>query len=263
MPLLVHVDAFTDRPFTGNPAGVCLLDSPREDAWMQGIAREMNVSETAFLEPREAGFGLRWFTPVREVDICGHATIATAHVLFRTRRLLAAEPAAFHTRSGILTARLDHGWIDLDFPGVACMPASLARPYLDALGTRDPVTTCEAGPRWIVEVESPAAVRELAPDFRALASLPGRGIAVTARGDGRPYDFVSRYFAPWVGVDEDPVTGSVHCALAVFWGERLRKNEMLAFQASARGGELRLRLDGRRVHLGGRAVIIASGEVQG
>lgn len=263
---LFHVDAFADAPFAGNPAGVCLLDAPRDTRWMQGIAREMNVSETAFVEgagpAADAGtLSLRWFTPLVEVDICGHATLAAAHVLWQTGRLGPADVARFRTRSGVLTASPDAGWIELDFPAVACEPAVLAPAYLEALGVARALSVCSAGPRHVVQVESPGEVRSLAPDFRALGSLPGRGIAVTAASNGRPYDVVSRYFAPWVGVDEDPATGSVHCALAVFWSSRLGRTELLAHQASPRGGVLRLRLEGARVRLGGKAVTVARGEV--
>jgi predicted PhzF superfamily epimerase YddE/YHI9 len=167
----------------------------------------------------------------------------------------------FLTRSGELRATRRDGWIELDFPAAACVPASLSPGHLAALGLTGARFVGQAGPRHVVEVESEAIVRRLDPDFHALSALPGRGIAVTAHGDGRPYDFVSRYFAPWVGVNEDPVTGSVHCALATYWGARLGKRELLAFQASPRGGEIRLRLDGARVHLGGRAVTVARGEL--
>lgn len=261
MAALFHVDAFTSQPFAGNPAAVCLLDGPADARWMQGIAREMNVSETAFVEPAGELWGLRWFTPLVEVDICGHATIAAAHVLRQGGRLPAGGAARFRTRSGVLTATFDSGWVTLDFPAVDCQPASLAAPYLAALGIRQPVSVSSAGPRHVVQLASPAEVRAAAPDFRVLGSLPGRGIAITAASDGQPYDFVSRYFAPWVGVDEDPATGSVHCALAGFWSERLGKQEMLAHQASARGGVLRLARVGDRVRLGGQAVTIAEGTV--
>lgn len=275
MPVsLFHVDAFADRPFAGNPAVVCLLDAPPWDAeWMQHVAREMNVSETAFvidraatLQKSKAGdaastefFPLRWFTPIVEVDLCGHATLAAAHVLWETGRLPLESAARFATRSGELTAVRRAEWIELDFPAVACEPTSLSDAHLAALGLSSPRFVGLAGPRHVVEVESEAVVRTLAPDFNALRGLPGRGVAVTARGDGRPYDFVSRYFAPWVGVNEDPVTGSVHCALATFWAARLGKQELRAFQASPQGGEIRLRLDNDRVRLAGRAVTVAKG----
>jgi len=240
---------------------VCVLESYPAAAWMQSFAREMNVSETAFVALDEDPFGLRWFTPLVEVDLCGHATLATAHVLWETELLASGIPARFETRSGTLTAMRDGGWIDLDFPAVACQASPVDGEYLEALGIQEPVFLGLAGPRHVIQVASVEIVRSLAPDFRALRRLAGRGIAVTAAG-GYPYDFVSRYFAPWVGVDEDPVTGSIHCALAGFWAERLGKREMLAWQASSRGGEIRLRSEGQRVKLGGRAVTIAAGEVR-
>jgi PhzF family phenazine biosynthesis protein len=276
-PRLYHVDSFTDVAFAGNPAGVCLLPPPagrpaagapeeasdwsRDAAWMQHVAREMNVSETAFVVPAANGFGLRWFTPRVEVDLCGHATLASAHVLWETGALAADRAARFHTRSGVLTAVRRDGWIALDFPATPVSAVPAPPGYLAALGIEQPVGVAQAGPRHIVELPSPDAVRALTPDFRALRVLPGRGVAVTSRGDGKPYDFVSRYFAPWVGVDEDPVTGSVHCGLAVYWAARLGRREMLARQASARGGDLRVRVEGERVHLGGRAITVAVGEV--
>jgi PhzF family phenazine biosynthesis protein len=227
---------------------------------MQRIAREMNLSETAFVSASGEDFALRWFTPNIEVDLCGHATLAAAHVLWETGRLAAGREARFHTRSGLLTAARRDVWIELDFPATPVEDTLPLPGYLAALGITGPRFFGKAGPRHIIEVESEALVRALSPDFHALRSLPGRGIAVTARADEGPCDFVSRYFAPWVGVDEDPVTGSVHCALAVFWASRLGTRELLAYQASRRGGEIRLRLEGERVRLGGRAVTIARGE---
>ncbi len=262
-----HVDAFTAKPFAGNPAAVCLLDEPRDERWMQQVAREMNLSETAFViahppASAEAPMALRWFTPLVEVDLCGHATLAAAHVLWETGRLAADAPARFLARSGLLIASRRDGWIELDFPATLCTSGTLSPAHLAALGVAAPRFVGQAGPRHVIEVDTEPHVRALAPDFHALRGLPGRGIAVTAQGDGRPYDFVTRYFAPWVGVDEDPVTGSVHCALATFWSARLGKQEMLAFQASPRGGEIRVRVEGDRVHLGGHAVTIASGVLE-
>jgi len=263
MITIFHVDAFTDEPFAGNPAAVCLLDAPRDERWMQSVAREMNLSETAFVAPAAGAdrIPLRWFTPLVEVDLCGHATLAAAHVLWETGRLAGHATARFLTRGGELRATGRPGWIELDFPALTCEPASLSPQHLAALGLTAVRFVGQAGPRHVVEVESEAIVRRLDPDFHALRALPGRGIAVTARADSPVHDFVSRYFAPWVGVNEDPVTGSVHCALATFWGARLGKRDLVAFQASPRGGEIRVRLDGARVHLGGRAVTVASGEL--
>ena len=190
-----HVDAFTARPFAGNPAAVCLLDEPRDERWMQQVAREMNLSETAFVianlevcatPPANEGLALRWFTPLVEVDLCGHATLAAAHVLWGTGRLAADAPARFLTRSGLLTANRTDGWIELDFPATPCTSGTLSPAHLAALGLAAPRFVGQAGPRHVIEVDTESHVRALAPDFLALRGLPGRGIAVTARGDGRP-----------------------------------------------------------------------------
>lgn len=254
-----HVDAFADRPFTGNPAAVCLLDGPREPDWMRRVAAEIGLSEAAFLVPGADGFDLRWFTPLAEVDLCGHATLASAHVLWQTGRLEGGEAARFHTRSGLLTATLAAGWITLDFPALPVEPGPVPDSAVAALGV-EPIWTGTCGPRWIVEVADESVVRDVRPDFLQLRSIRGRALAVTAQAAaGRDYDFLTRYFAPWVGVDEDPVTGSIHCALGPLWGARLGKTALSAFQASPRGGALRIDLAGDRVRLGGRAVTVVSG----
>lgn len=267
MPPLYQVDAFTGRPFAGNPAAVCLLSGPRDAVWMQDVAREMNLSETAFLlrrpgnpgDPRD-GWGLRWFTPVVEVDLCGHATLASAHVLWETGALPAGETARFHSRSGLLTAEQKGEWIELDFPAMPAVAVEMPRGLAESLGTV---------PRWVgangmdllVELDSEADVRALAPDLRQLALIDARGVIATAAAERGPYDFVSRFFAPRAGVDEDPVTGSAHCALGPFWRDRLAKDELLGYQASARGGEVRVRVEGKRVKLGGQAVTVLRGEL--
>jgi predicted PhzF superfamily epimerase YddE/YHI9 len=258
---IAQVDAFTDTPFRGNPAGVCVLDAPRTAQWMQSVAAEMNVAETAFLEPRADGFGLRWFTPLVEVDLCGHATIASAHVLWETARLPASAQARFHTRSGLLTADRRGAWIELDLPATPAAAAE-APPALAALGVT---------PKWIgrsrfdylVEVDSEETVRGVVPDLKALAAVDTRGVIVTAPSASRGYDFVSRFFAPRAGIDEDPVTGSSHCCLGPYWAARLGKQEMTAYQASARGGIVRIRLDGDRIHLAGQAVTVLRGVLIG
>jgi PhzF family phenazine biosynthesis protein len=256
-----HVDAFADRPFAGNPAAVCLLDHPAEPDWMRKAAAELNLSETAFVVPQDGGFGLRWFTPAVEIDLCGHATLASAHVLWECGRLAAGETARFHTRSGWLTATRDGDWITLDFPALAVVPGPLPDGVVRALGV-EPRWTGTCGPRWVVEMADESAVRGLQPDLDHLRTIPGRSLMVTAPADaGRNYDFVSRYFAPWVGVDEDPVTGSAHCALGPFWGARLGKSLLTAYQASPRGGTLRIGLAADRVRLGGQAVTVVSGEL--
>jgi len=257
---IVQADAFSDRRFAGNPAAVCVLEEARPDAWMQDVAREMNLSETAFLTPADDGFGLRWFTPAVEVDLCGHATLASAHVLWEDGHLPPGQTARFHTRSGLLTAEWSEGWIWMDFPASPPRAAEPQPELLRALG---------AEPRWVgtsrfdmlVELESERAVRTLEPDIARLRRVPTRGVIVTARADGGGADFVSRFFAPAVGVDEDPVTGSAHCVLAPFWAERLGRDELTGFQASARGGTVRVRMRGERVLLGGQAVTVMRGEL--
>lgn len=272
MGLAVHqVDAFTDRPFAGNPAAVCVLDVARESVWMQAVAAEMNLSETAFLVRRRAGargegdggFDLRWFTPTTEVDLCGHATLAAAHRLWQGGELAADEEARFHTRSGLLTARRgSDGWIEMDFPA---LPPRLLDPapelLAEALGV--PVHWVGASREdLLVLVEDAATVRSLAPDIALVARLPVRGLIVTAAADpGSAHDFVSRFFAPAVGVPEDPVTGSAHCCLGPFWSERLGKRVVVGDQASARGGTVRVEPRGERVILSGQAVTVMIGEL--
>lgn len=259
---LYQVDAFTDRPFAGNPAAVCLLEEPREADWMQQVAREMNLSETAFLVPRGGGFDLRWFTPATEVELCGHATLASAHVLWQAGRLEPAEVAHFHTLSGLLTARRrSDGWIELDFPARTAEPVSTPPGLVEALGAETPVFVGKSRYDYLLELPSEAAVRSLQPDFGRLRTLPVRGVIATARATSAPFDFVSRFFAPGAGVDEDPVTGSAHCTLGPYWAERLGKEELLAWQASARGGVLQVRVAGERVELAGQAVTVLRGHL--
>jgi PhzF family phenazine biosynthesis protein len=257
---IYQVDAFTRRPFSGNPAGVCLLPQAKDDKWMQNVAREMNLSETAFLVGQENGFHLRWFTPAVEVALCGHATLASAHILWETGTLQKGEIAQFHTLSGLLTAVQKGDWIQMDFPTrpeeMVEAPAGLR----EALG----VNARYVGKNvydYIVEVENEAEVRRLDPDFNRLKRMPVRGIIVTSRADSVEFDFVSRFFAPGAGVDEDPVTGSAHCCLGPYWGKKLGKQEMLAYQASPRGGVVRVTLAGDRVLLEGQAVTVLRGEL--
>ena len=262
LPLYV-VDAFTDRPFGGNPAGVCLL--PRawpSDEWLQNVGREMNLAETAFLVRRsEAEYDLRWFTPAVEVDLCGHATLGSAHALWENGHA-PRQRLTFHTKSGPLTASpAADGRIELDFP---VKPATACDPppgLLDALGATAAVAVGRNSFDFLVEVESEAAVRGLRPDFRKLAAFGVRGVIVTARADDGAYEFVSRFFAPGAGIDEDPVTGSAHCCLADHWGKKLAKDEMVGYQASARGGVVGASRRGDRVGLTGRAVLVSRGEL--
>jgi PhzF family phenazine biosynthesis protein len=257
---IVQVDAFTDTPFRGNPAAVCVLPDERDAAWMQAVAAEMNLSETAFLAKRGDGFGLRWFTPAVEVDLCGHATLASAHVLWEDRHLAREAQARFHTKSGLLTADRRGEWIELDFPVKPEAPAAAPPGLAEALGAA-PKYVGKNQFDYLVEVDSEDTVRALAPDHAALAKLPVRGVIVTSRASTPGFDFVSRFFAPGSGIAEDPVTGSSHCALGPFWGARLGKTQMLAYQASARGGVVRVRLAGERVALGGQAVTVLRGEL--
>lgn len=258
---IVQVDAFTDTPFRGNPAAVCVMAAPASEAWMQAVAREMNLSETAFLHPEVDGYALRWFTPTIEVDLCGHATLASAHVLWQDGHLEAGAVARFRTASGLLTAERVGDWIELDFPATPATATEAPADLATALGVT-PLWTGRSAYDYLVEVDSEATVRALQPDFTALGRLPVRGVMVTSRADASEFDFVSRFFAPASGIDEDPVTGSAHCALGPFWGERLGKTSMAAYQASARGGVLRVRLEGERVRLGGQAVTVLRGELE-
>jgi PhzF family phenazine biosynthesis protein len=256
---LFHVDAFTDRPIAGNPAAVCLLPSWKEDGWLQAVAREMNLSETALLVRHADGFNLRWFTPKVEVDLCGHATLASAHILWQ-QGWATGDEIRFSTKSGTLKAIRDGDDIELDFPLKPVAAAETPPGLLEALG----VSAEYVGKNqfdYLVEVESEAVLRGMAPDFKKLATVQVRGIIVTSRSADPRFDFVSRFFAPAAGIDEDPVTGSAHCCLADFWRKRLGKSEFTAYQASARGGVVKVRVQGDRAFLGGRAVIVAKGEL--
>jgi PhzF family phenazine biosynthesis protein len=261
MPLpIVWVDAFTAEPFAGNPAAVCVLPEPRDAAWMQHVAREMNLAETAFLDRATDGFNLRWFTPTVEVDLCGHATLAGAHVLWETGQAAATAPIRFHTRSGVLTAVRRDDWIELDFPVTPEQPVETPPDLAEALGVR-PRYVGRSRFDYLVELDSEEAVRNLRPDFHRLRTIPARGIIVTSRSSTPDWDFVSRFFAPASGIDEDPVTGSSHSCLAHFWSGRLRKDRFMARQLSARGGILKVELDGDRVRLSGQAVTVIRGEL--
>lgn len=261
MSLVIYqVDAFTSAPFAGNPAGVCLLPGPADATWMQQVAQEMNLSETAFLVRGPDGFDLRWFTPTIEVALCGHATLASAHLLYEIGELPPTGTARFHTLSGLLTARLAEDRIEMDFPAEPVQPAPAPPSLIEALGVQ-PLYVGRNRMDYLVQLGSEAAVRSLSPDMAALASLDVRGVIVTSPADGRRYDFVSRFFAPAAGIAEDPVTGSAHCALGPFWAERLGKSKLEAYQASRRGGEMRVTLAGDRVLIAGQAVTVIRGEL--
>ena len=258
---IVQVDAFTAKPFSGNPAAVCVLSEGADEDWMQRLAAEMNLSETAFLRRRDDGYELRWFTPACEVELCGHATLASAHVLWEGGHLAAGEPARFLTMSGLLTAEQRDGWIEMDFPAEHADHATAPSEVWKAIG---------AVPTWVgrnrfdylIELESETAVRELVPDFHRLCEIVARGFIVTARAETEGIDFVSRFFAPTVGVPEDPVTGSAHCCLGPYWAGKLGKTELVGYQASPRGGTVRVGTRGEdRVMLAGQAVTVLRGEL--
>lgn len=281
---IYQVDAFTDRPFAGNPAAVCLLDAPLDERLMQQIAAETNLSDTAFVQIREdRTCALRWFTPLVEVELCGHATLATAHTLFEQKLFAPDEVIRFDTLSGELRVnRLADNSLEMDFPARSNQLTDIPDRVVQALGTK--VVFCglasKAAPEaslhgmvagseegvihpksYLIEVADEKTLRGLQPDFALLQQEPAHGYAVTAPADGGKYDFVSRYFAPRVGVNEDPVTGSAHCLLAPYWAKKLNKTVLFAYQASARGGELSLSLRGDRVRIGGKAVTVMTGEL--
>jgi PhzF family phenazine biosynthesis protein len=259
---IYQVDSFTNKPFAGNPAGVCVLPEERDERWMQDVAKEMNLSETAFLLKGDGGYNLRWFTPAVEVELCGHATLASAHILWETGSLKPGELARFHTLSGLLTADRRGDWYEMDFPAKSETPIEIPASLVEALGAGITVKNITANQfDFLVEVASESMVREMQPDITRLSKIPVRGVIVTSRAGAGDYDFVSRFFAPAVGVNEDPVTGSAHCFLSPYWSERLGRNELVGYQASARGGVVKVRLDGDRVHLGGQAVTVLRGEL--
>ncbi|EOR93590.1 putative isomerase yddE, PhzC-PhzF family [Arcticibacter svalbardensis MN12-7] len=251
-----QVDAFTDQPFKGNPAAICLLEEELSTATMLQIAAENNLAETAFVQKAEDGFYLRWFTPTVEVHLCGHATLATSHILWQEGILKAQETARYHTLSGLLTAKKKGDWIEIDLPAKENRPVDVSEEVLAALQVR-PIRTAYAD-RYIIEVSTPEEVNNVKPDFNILRHH--EMVIVTSKGaPSSPYDFVSRTFGPSVGVDEDPVTGSSHCCLVPYYAEQLNKTQFFAYQASQRGGEMRLELKGDRVLLSGHAVTLISG----
>ena len=257
---IVVVDAFTERPFAGNPAAVCLLERPAEESWMALVAREMNLAETAFLVREPDGFQLRWFTPAAEVALCGHATLGSAHWLWESGHAPAGAPIRFHTKSGVLTAERRGAWIELDFPAKPETPGQAEASLTRALGA-PPVYFGVSQFDCLVEVASEHVVRHLKPDIGQIAALPFRGVIVTSRASTPGFDFVSRFFAPKVGVPEDPVTGSAHCVLGPYWRKVLKKDDFVAYQASPRGGVVRVGVRGERVLLGGQAVTVWKGEL--
>lgn len=263
---LFQVDAFTSTAFAGNPAAVCLLARSRPDDWMQSVAAEMNLSETAFLRPRDEGaYELRWFTPTDEVDLCGHATLASAHVLWTEGYVARTSPARFDTRSGTLTAEWDEGWIRMDFPADDVRPTEAPPSLARGLPVPDPVAVAWTGRDYLVHVDSAEVVRRVEPDLPTLAGIEkARGVIVTARAESDEADFVSRFFAPAVGVPEDPVTGSTHCALGPYWAGRLGQTSLTGRQVSARGGTVRIDLTdagAERITLSGQATTVLQGRL--
>jgi PhzF family phenazine biosynthesis protein len=258
---IYQVDAFTDRVFSGNPAGVCILESWKDERWMQNMAREINLSETAFLVKMKDCFGLRWFTPAKEVDLCGHATLASAHILWETGILDKSDTARFDTRSGILTAGWLDGLITLNFPKKEEKKADIPDDLTAGLGV--PILYCGDNKMdYLVLLESEEIVRSLKPDLSILKRINNRGVLVTAQAKGKEYDFVSRLFAPAFGIDEDPVTGSTHCCLGPFWQKRLGKSDLSAYQASERGGHLWIKVKEESVDITGKAVTVFKAEIK-
>ncbi len=258
---IFQVDAFTDQPYQGNPAGVCILDEPAIYSWMQHVAREMNVSETAFLVKAEEGYEIRYFTPLTEVPICGHATLSSAHILWEQGLVGEDDAIVFHAKAGVLRASNEDSWVCLDFPARPVTPSDSPKGFKEALGTvpKD-VYRIEAG-GFLAELESDDAIRALRPNFELMRQGDFGGIVATAKSTSPLVDFVSRYFHPEIGINEDPVTGVAHCSLAPFWSEKLGKAELDCYQASARGGFLKVRAKDNRVDILGKAVTVIRGNI--
>lgn len=259
---MIQVDSFTDEPFRGNPAAVCLLDHEMDDSWMQSVAAEMNLSETAFLLRREnSEYSLKWFTPTVEMPLCGHATLASAHALREEGLVSDMEPIKFHTLSGLLTACRESDWICLDFPAIPVEKSAALAGLTEALGCQPLATYATRDRTYLVEVDSEDTVRALTPDFTQLEGLECVACIVTAPGGSGAFDFVSRFFAPRLGINEDPVTGAAHCSLAPYWTAKLGRTELVGRQVSQREGTVRVRAHEDRVDLLGQAVTIMRGEI--
>ncbi len=258
---IFQVDAFTNKPFAGNPAGVCVMDDAAPLKWMKDIAAEMNLSETAFLYPDKSGYNLRWFTPEVEVDLCGHATLASAHILWEQGFLDRTQTGVINTLSGKLTAEWVDGWIKLDFPSQPPRAVEAPNGLKEIIGAA-PVYTGKNDNNYLIEVESEETVRNVKPDMNGLLEKMNGRVIVTGRSESDEYDFVSRFFAPGMGINEDPVTGSAHCCLGPYWKDRLGKCELMAYQASSRGGELKVHMAGDRVHLFGQAVTVFEADLK-
>jgi len=264
MNRLYHVDAFTEVPFKGNPAAVCIIEDDHSDQWMLQVAAEMNLSETAFIRKQPDGYGLKWFTPKKEVSLCGHATLATAHILWEEGLINPAEGIELQTLSGKLTANRNGKVIILDFPSRKVSPTGNNNSINQSIGD-DPIFTnkfiTENGTIYLLEYGDEEIVRGLHPNFNELLKTDARSVIVTSRSNSNEYDFISRYFAPAVGINEDPVTGSSHCCLAPYWAEKLGKVVLTGYQASLRGGFVQCKHMGNRVQIGGKAVTISKGEL--
>jgi PhzF family phenazine biosynthesis protein len=250
---LFLVDAFTNKPFSGNPAAVCILEKPQEGKWLQAVAKEMNLSETAFILKTNQNYNLRWFTPVTEVDLCGHGTLSAAHILWESGLVPSDTPINFETKSGILLALKNKDWIELDFPLITQTEIPCPANLIEALKSTPTYTGRKGKADFIVEVENESTLRNLKPNFELLKEIC-RGIAVTCRSESKEFDFISRYFAPKEGINEDPVTGSAHCCLGPYWAKKLAKNNLTAYQASQRGGVVKMNVKNNRVILSGQAL---------
>jgi PhzF family phenazine biosynthesis protein len=258
---VVQVDAFTSEKFGGTPAAICVMKEAADEAWMQSVAFEMNLSETAYLHPEGDGYRLRWFTPGTEVELCGHATVAAAHALWEDGYVAKDTECRFYTKSGLLTARLEEDWICVDFPMQTVEPISEPEGLSKALDATVLSWSNNSLGYIVVEVEDEESLRAMTPDFSALNCFNFHGYCVTARGDGADIDFVLRFFAPALGANEDPLTGSAHCVLALYWAEKFGKTELVAYQASVRGGDIRVSVGANLVTLGGQAVITMRGDL--
>lgn len=257
---IYQVDAFTNQAFSGNPAAVCVLEKEADKDWMKGVAFEMNLPETAFLYPTGDTYNLRWFTPTVEVDLCGHATLASAHILWEEDYLDSDQVAQFYTRSGLLSASRNGDIIELNFPSEIQKEAQIPDGLKEGLGI-NPIYIGKNRFDYLVQVENDKQVRDLEPNFELLKKVPSRGIIVTSSCDLSEYDFVSRFFAPGSGIDEDPVTGSAHCCLGPFWAKKFGKLQLKGLQVSKRGGVVHVSVNGDRVILGGNAVTVFRGEI--
>jgi len=258
--LIFQVDAFTNQPFSGNPAGVVLLNKGQSEDWMLSVAREMNLSETAFLIGEKASYSLRWFTPSTEVDLCGHATLSAAHILYEKEIVEKSEFIKFATRSGELTTSYIDGWIEMNFPSFTTEEVASGDAVIQALKC-EPAEIYNSGENIMAVFSDPEDIYNLSPDFNLIKQLDAQGVIATSLSDVAEYDFISRYFAPRVGVDEDPVTGSAHCSLGPYWGKILNKNILHAKQVSDRGGELQIRIESGRTFIRGQAVTVFSGKI--